>query len=342
MQNVEDQNEDTSLRSRRFVFTLNNYNDASVEWWKTAVDRGVCTYVMFSQEIGESLTPHLQGYFEVKERISIKAFRVKPDHGGGVEWYAVAKGTCEQSKTYTSKGNNPTWVDFGKPSSMGRGARSDLHQVADLIVAGGSIKDVITEHPVEYMKYHGGISKLLCFHSPPRNFLTKVLWVHGSAGSGKSMSVRMMFPNGYGKMTQNKWWDGYMGQEVVILDDWRPNKEMNFSYMLTLMDRYPMKIESKNGVSEFSSKLLIITCPHHPDILLSENAFEWIGLEERFQFTRRIGATLEFKRDPRWGRHKHEIIRRRKERIQEAIDSIVEDEWDIPDEVSDMGEDCDF
>jgi len=44
------------------------------------------------------------------------------------------------------------------------------------------------------------------------------IWVYGKSGSGKTTNVNRAYPNAYLKPL-NKWWDGYQGEEVVILDD---------------------------------------------------------------------------------------------------------------------------
>lgn len=56
------------------------------------------------------------------------------------------------------------------------------------------------------------------------------------------------------------WWDGYCGQKVVILDDYRP-WWCPFSFMLRLLDRYPIQVQVKGGFVNFVPEKIVITTP---------------------------------------------------------------------------------
>ena len=46
-----------------------------------------------------------------------------------------------------------------------------------------------------------------------------VLW--GPSGTGKSRFVAACWPDAFWKAPESKWWDGYSGQETVVLDDFK-------------------------------------------------------------------------------------------------------------------------
>jgi len=53
---------------------------------------------------------------------------------------------------------------------------------------------------------------------PPRTEEKECYWIWGKPGSGKSRWATQTYPVAYKKL-QNKWWDGYHGQEAVLMDD---------------------------------------------------------------------------------------------------------------------------
>lgn len=53
---------------------------------------------------------------------------------------------------------------------------------------------------------------------PEREAPKTCLWLFGKPGSGKTRWATTEYKQAYKKLA-NKWWDGYMGQEAVLLDD---------------------------------------------------------------------------------------------------------------------------
>lgn len=61
----------TTIQCKHWVFTLNNYGQEDIEQYEQ-VFREMCSKWIFGKEVGDSGTPHLQGYleFKVKRRIT--------------------------------------------------------------------------------------------------------------------------------------------------------------------------------------------------------------------------------------------------------------------------------
>lgn len=170
-----------------------------------------------------------------------------------------AKGTDEQNRVYCTKGDN-VW-EFGEP--IRQGERSDLKRVVATIETATSLRDVITGHPQEFIRYHRGIEKLFHAIAPKqrRSWNTQVTVFYGESGAGKSRACAELAPEAYYK-THGEWWDNYTGQEAVILDDfygW-----LRLDEFLRVGDRYPLQVPVKGGFVEFIAKRLLITSNKEP------------------------------------------------------------------------------
>ena len=107
------------------------------------------------------------------------------------------------------------------------GGRTDLAQAAEAIRSGMDIREVALEFPEPFIKYHKGMMayKSLITSRGPRKCPPPdgpEVWVFwGATGTGKSRRAFETWPDAYRKMTNDKWWDGYHGEETVIFDDFK-------------------------------------------------------------------------------------------------------------------------
>jgi len=280
-------------KSNRFCFTLNNYTDIEYSILTQDLILNTVKYIIVGKEVGEQGTPHLQGYFEFEnnQKQRITAAKAKLTHVGISDsiHLEIAKGTAQQNIAYCSKGGN--FVELGQ-RPKGQGKRTDLDNAVDAIRNGSSISDLITDHGSQIVKYGKGLLLLQQMQQPKRFFKTEVYWLWGPPGSGKSRYAWETAPDAYAKNCSNKWWDGYENQEVVIMDDFRPSKEIPFSFILNLFDRYPLTVEVKGGMCTFNSKKIYVTTPMSPVQMC--NQLDWIGDEKKEQLLRRIEHQIQF------------------------------------------------
>lgn len=244
---------------RAACFTLNNPLDSEIENLKKNAEQ--FRYLVFQLERGNAEgTLHLQGYI----------YSAKPKRLGG--WKSVigqrahiepARGSPSQNREYCTK--EDTRVDgpweFG--SMPNPGSRTDIAGAIETAKEGASLEEIIERHPEEFVKYHKGLMAARLLFQPRRNWKTEVFWFYGETGTGKSRQAYEAYPDAYTKMPSCKWWDGYDGQDTVIVDDYRRDL-CTFSELLRLFDRYPMQIETKGGTQQFLAKRIIITTPKSP------------------------------------------------------------------------------
>lgn len=92
------------------------------------------------------------------------------------------------------------------------------------------------------------------------------LWYFGPPGTGKSRKARDQFPNAYFKAV-NHWWDGYAGEDTVIVDEWELSSGKFIGHHLKIWaDRYPFKMEIKGSSLPLQRpKRIIITSNYSID-----------------------------------------------------------------------------
>ena len=110
-----------------------------------------------------------------------------------------------------------------------------------------------------------------------------------------------------------KWFDGYHGQELAILDDFRRGMLSDWSFLLRLLDGYPLLVQVKGAHVKWCPKIIVITSPGTP-----EDAFQWVtkdgdvqNWDHQEQLERRI--TFEDERQvyefPLWEDEKQRLMK---------------------------------
>lgn len=253
-------------RSRAWCFTINNPSDEE----RKLCDEVQCNYIVYGNEVGENGTPHLQGYIEFKDGKSLSS--VKKTLGNRVHLES-RKGTPRQASDYCKKEGN--FVERGTISNQGK--RSDLDDVVEALQKGG-IEQVVKDHPKSFIKYGRNIERLCELTMGPRdiNKPPLVYWLWGKTGVGKTRFAQDTDKSRY-TWNGTKWWNGYRQQHRIIIDDYTPSEgDGHFRYMLRILDRYPIQVETKGGMVYLNSQEIFITCEHPPESFWSDNALAQI------------------------------------------------------------------
>lgn len=266
-------------------FTINNYTEDEVR--ELNENLRVQDYFVYQRERGENGTPHIQGYCHSKNQKSLSAWKRIIGQRSHIEF---ARGDALSNKAYCTKestrepGTQP--VEGG--SLPVQGQRTDLEAVAKRVREGATEQEIAEDYPGDVIRYYKGISYLRSLYDVPRNFKTRVYWWHGPTGTGKTREAFERFPDAYFKMGCNKWWDGYRGQDTVIIDDFRRDF-CTFAELLRLLDRYPLIVEYKGGSCHFRSKNIVITTPLGPRATWAGRTEEDLG-----QLCRRLDEVRYF------------------------------------------------
>lgn len=260
-------------KSTRWCFTLNNY-DASDE---AAFQALLPLYLVYGREIGDSGTPHLQGFITFKQQQRLSALKkISPR-----SHWEIAKGTSLQASDYCKKDGD--YYESGTPPTQGK--RTDLENACALISTGCSLKRVAEEHPVVYVKYARGLRDLqLTLNVSYDHPCCRGIWLYGPPGSGKSYIARKFSDDIYLK-AQNKWWDGYNNQSVVLLDDL--DTPTLGHYLKIWSDKYSCTGETKGGTVNLQHQLFIVTSNYSPITLFPEDTVMTEAISRRFKLIKK-------------------------------------------------------
>lgn len=280
-------------QSRAWCFTLNNYTEDEVDHL-AEVD---CKYMVYGRELGESKTPHLQGYVEFPTPRRLAA--VKTALGGRCHIEArlgkakdaanyCKKGRQSHEEWTTCKENGPTFGTGADITERGTctqpGQRTDLEQLGAMVRAGIKPRAIATLCPGEYIKYGKGIEGLASKLQKDREEAPQVIWRWGSAGVGKSFRPMKDHKSVYIK-DGTQWWDGYEQQQAIIIDDF--DGHWPFRDLLRLLDRYPYQGQYKGGYVKINSPFIYITCEFPPEHVYATSP------NELAQVTRRLNKVIE-------------------------------------------------
>lgn len=270
-----------SGRDRRFVFTLNNPTEGCEDYLKGRE----CRYLVFGREIGASGTPHLQGYVEFTMKKSIRA--VKNWFGPYNPHIESAKGNAEQASEYCKKDGD--YFEKGERSITKKekakkagDAEIQRWEKAFEDAKEGKFDEIPCDIRVKYYRTWKVINK--DFMKQPDDLEAPCgVWIWGASGLGKSTYARALVGGkGFYPKMANKWWDGYQGEDDVILDDLDCNHACLGHHLKIWADKYPFVCENKGGASALRPKRFIITSQYSIGQVWEDEQFR-VALRRRFK-----------------------------------------------------------
>lgn len=213
-------------------------------------DRYAIEEYVICEELHKDGEAHVHAFLKMRRKITWneKMFDVDGYHGN----YQIAK-SWRAVEAYVKKdGNYISNIDI--PSAQKKKAKRNamlLNENPKDLVDNGEIGLLQLKSLIENKRLY----KML--EDVPKIIERKCYWIYGEPRVGKSYCVRMAF-DVYEK-PMNKWWDGYNGEEVVLLDDFDKHGECLGHYMKIWADNYRFNAEVKGSTIVPTYKKLIVT-----------------------------------------------------------------------------------
>lgn len=282
---------------KNWCFTINNPSTDNI-FRSTTQIKFACAILEMGEEMG---TLHYQGYLELTSSRNLSQTRnLFTDTGVHLEIRMGTRAqailyvlkTCKEdflSSTEYVNGSGwkeylghlliPTWfvseltpcivvgfagtlAELVELSKEKQTTKKRLESARTMLMSGSNLLKVANEDFELFCKYGRSFQQYALLCSKPRDFKTEVIVIQGPTGTGKTLLAKEMCITEVYWKPNNIWWDGYLGHDNVILDEfygW-----LQWSVILQLFDRYPLMIECKGGSINFNSKRIIVTTNKTP------------------------------------------------------------------------------
>ncbi len=301
------------IKQRRdWCFVVNNpkQNEKEFEDYLKTLTR--VRYFVFVKEKGDGTkdnpngTEHYQGYIEFdapkkfttmrmylsEEKIGVNAHVAERKYTREACVLYVKKEGKFQDKKHTQIGEVHEWGHF----SLG-GERNDLTDMVDLRKNGSSEIEIFEQYPNSYARYESFVDHMALKYKGQsfkgeRN--VEVTYIYGPPQVGKSKYVYNLY--GYDNVYCNqgyevgKWFDGYMGQDVLLFDNYCADFKINL--LLTYLSCQPVTIPCrfKNKMACYTKVYIVSTLsPYDQYDPLNSSDKDMVGA-----FIKRIDKVIRF------------------------------------------------
>jgi len=190
-------------------------------------------------------------------------------------------GRVDENEDYCSKENAGILTKHGNEPQQG--CRHDLDETKELIMKGDLTADeVAVENPGMFHQYGRTLDRLeaIALRQQYRQWMTTCDYYHGETKVGKSHTVFRDYDPAthYIKNLSPKdvhWWDGYKGQPIVIMNEFRG--QIPFAEMLDLIDKWPKMVSwrGRESVPFLAREIRITSIKKPEDVYVNQVGEPW-------------------------------------------------------------------
>jgi len=260
--------------SRTWLLTRNNPSIPAQDWMQMMYEQTKAVYAVGQLERGEEGTLHIQAYFNYANTKKIGGL-TKFDKKIHCEKVLTDNGADKYCCKEETRVEGP-WTFGTKP--MNRNNKADWDAVWNN-AKNGDLEAIPKDILVTHYRNIKHIQKDYMIHKDSEDLRGR--WIWGPAGVGKSRKARADFPEFYPKLC-NKWWDGYQGEENVIMDDIGLDHKCLGQQLKIWGDRYACILETKGGAVPSNFKNFIVTSQYTIDEIFAGDSATIDAIKRRF------------------------------------------------------------
>jgi len=260
--------------SRTWLITRNNPEMPTSEWIEMMYQKTKAVYACGQLEKGKEGTYHIQAYFNYSNTKALGGLTKydKKIHGEKVKVDNGADKYCMKEDTRVEG----PWEFGTKP--VQRNDKKDWDRVWE-DAKKGDLEKIPKDILISHYKNIKAIQKDYMKHTDSDDLRGR--WIWGPPGVGKSRKAREQFPNHYPKLC-NKWFDGYQGEEAVIMDDIGLDHKCLGQQLKIWGDRYACILETKGGAVPSNFKYFVVTSQYTIEEIWNGDQATIDALKRRF------------------------------------------------------------
>lgn len=297
----------SNTQSRKYQLTINNPQEKEITHElirEKLKSRSGLLYYAMADEIGENGTLHIHIYAAFSSPVRFSTIKmlfpsahIENAHGSSAEnrAYILKEGEKYADKAETSvEGTFEEWGEL--PTDVGKGFRSDLALLFQLVRDGLTTNEIIEVNPdlIKYMSHIDKVRQMRLEEENKDNFrIITVTYIFGKTGTGKTRYV--MEKEGYSsvyRVTDYKNpFDSYKGENVILFDEF--SSSVKIQDMLNYLDGYPLELPCRyaNKRALFTEVCIVSNLP-----LESQYPYEQKENKDIWKaFLRRINQVMMFK-----------------------------------------------
>lgn len=267
-----------------WAFTLNNpTNDETVvDLERVLIDH--VDYACFQLEQGKDGTIHYQGFCKLAtaQRLSYVKKMLPRAHWEMVIAPKACRNYCMKADTRIQG----PW-ELGTLTKSKQGKRTDIKTIYHRLKEGATIDTLLEQGIIKNNQQLRFAENILARELPKEEITDRtVIVLCGEPGTGKTYDARKQFPDAWISNNENGtvWYDGYQGQETVILDDFAGRlSKMSLTMLLRMLHNWEESMPVKGRFTLWKPKRIIITTNIRPEEWYdySERASSWEALKRR-------------------------------------------------------------
>lgn len=272
------------LRSRNWVFTLNNYTEDDVLYLSAMPFSGEPEHpvgVAFSREVAPTTgTPHLQGFMHFKNAVRPSTLHSLLQ----VQFYvAPMRGRMEENEAYCSKANS--LEIFGEMPKRNEANGADEKDRWDEILQNAKDNKIDSIESKVVVQHYRTLKMIAKDYMKAPEDLDDVcgIWIFGPSGVGKSRLIRHWFGNSLYDKLPDKWFDGYQGEAVVHVEDLDVYHVALGHFLKRWADRYSFHAEIKGSAMLIRPQYVCVTSQYSISEIFGKDQHTVDALARRFK-----------------------------------------------------------